>query len=407
MPKTERMTFTGAGGEDLAGRLDLPDGPPRAVALFAHCFTCGKDVVAASRISRALTEAGLAVFRFDFTGLGESDGEFANATFSSNVTDLIRAADHLRSELAAPSLLIGHSLGGAAVLAAAAKIPEAVAVVTIAAPSDPAHVVNLFADDVDEIEDAGIATVRLAGRTFRVRREFLADIAAQPQAERIAELGRALLVLHAPGDQLVGIDNAREIFDAARHPKSFVSLDDADHLVSDPADAAYAATVIAGWADRYLPSAPPVDDTDTADGIVIVSETGDSRYTQRIRAGRHLLIADEPTSLGGGDHGPTPYDLLLAALGTCTSMTMRMYAERKGWPLRSVSVRLRHSRIHAEDCAHCETTAGKLDHIQREIHIEGDLDAEQRARLLTIADRCPVHRTLHSEIVVDTTEGTD
>lgn len=404
MPKSQRMTFTGTSGEKLAGRLDLPPGPPRAVALFAHCFTCGKDVVSASRISRALTELDIAVFRFDFTGLGESDGEFANATFSSNIEDLVLAADHLRDTMAAPSLLIGHSLGGAAVLAAAGQIPESRAVVTIGAPADPAHVIDLFTAEQSQIEAAGVATVRLAGRSFRVRREFLSDVAAQPQADRIAGLERALLVLHAPGDQLVGVDNAREIFDTARHPKSFVSLDDADHLLSDRADATYAAKVIAGWADRYLPPAPADTEagSDEEPGIVVVTDMSDTGFTQRVRAGRHIVIADEPESVGGDDLGLTPYGLLLAALGSCTSMTMRMYAQRKNWALESTTVQLRHSRVHAEDCAHCETRQGKLDHVTRTISMEGDLDDEQRARLLEIADRCPVHRTLNSEIVIET-----
>jgi putative redox protein len=407
MPKSRRMTFTGIGGEELAGRLDLPPGPPRAVALFAHCFTCGKDVVSASRISRALTEQDIAVFRFDLTGLGDSDGEFANSTFSSNADDLVLAADHLRTTLAAPSLLIGHSLGGAAVLSAAGDIPEARAVVTIGAPADPSQVLDLLADEQAEIEDADVATVRLAGRSFRVRREFLDDVTTQPQAERIAGLKRALLVLHAPGDQLVGIDNARQIFDTARHPKSFVSLDDADHLLSDRADAMYAAKVIAGWADRYLPPAPADEavDPEAEPGTVVVSDLTDSGFTQRVRAGRHIVIADEPPSVGGDDLGPTPYGLLLAALGTCTSMTMRMYAQRKGWPLESSTIQLRHSRIHAADCAECETKEGKLDHITRTVHMEGDLDDEQRARLLEIADKCPVHRTLSSEIVIETSQG--
>ncbi|WP_129663625.1 bifunctional alpha/beta hydrolase/OsmC family protein [Phytoactinopolyspora endophytica] len=403
MAKSRKVTFAGTGGEALAGRLELPASQPRAAALFAHCFTCGKDVVAASRISHALTELGIAVLRFDFTGLGESDGEFANATFSSNTADLVRAADHLRITLAAPSLLVGHSLGGAAVLAAAEQIPEVRAVATIGAPADPAHVVDLFAADRPEIESAGQATVQLAGRPFRVRREFLDDISSQPQTDRIATLNRPLLVLHAPGDNIVAVDHARRIFDTARHPKSFVSLDDADHLLSNRADAAYAATVIAAWADRYLPATPkPTDDAQNEPGTVIVAETGTGTFTQRVQAGSHLLIADEPPAVGGDDLGPTPYGLLLASLGTCTSMTIRMYAQRKNWPLRSTTVTLRHSRIHAGDCENCETTSGMLDRITREIELDGDLSDEQRAKLLEIADKCPVHRTLRSEVVIDT-----
>lgn len=401
MVKSQRVTFTATGGEELAGRLDLPAGPPRAVALFAHCFTCGKDVIAASRIARALTDLDIAVFRFDFTGLGESDGEFANATFSSNVADLVRAADHLRRTLAAPGLLVGHSLGGAAVIAAADQIPEVQAVVTISAPADPTHVTDLFTEDRERIEEEGQATVQIGGRPFPVRREFLDDISAQPQGERLRRLDAALLVMHAPTDKIVGIDNAREIFDNARHPKSFVSLDDADHLLSRRGDAAYAATVIGAWADRYLPARPePPRGEDVEPGTVVVAETGP--LSQRIQAGRHIMVADEPTSAGGEDTGPTPYGLLLAALGACTSMTVRMYANRKEWPLESTTVTLKHSRIHAADCADCETREGRLDHVERVIQLDGDLDDEQRARLIEIANKCPVHRTLRSEVVIDT-----
>ncbi|HEX6197298.1 MAG TPA: alpha/beta fold hydrolase [Jiangellaceae bacterium] len=401
MVKSQRVTFTATGGEELAGRLDLPAGPPRAVALFAHCFTCGKDVIAASRIARALTDLDIAVFRFDFTGLGESDGEFANATFSSNVADLVRAADHLRRTLAAPGLLVGHSLGGAAVIAAADQIPEVQAVVTISAPADPTHVTDLFTEDRERIEEEGQATVQIGGRPFPVRREFLDDISAQPQGERLRRLDAALLVMHAPTDKIVGIDNAREIFDNARHPKSFVSLDDADHLLSRRGDAAYAATVIGAWADRYLPARPESPQgEDVEPGTVVVAETGP--LSQRIQAGRHIMVADEPTSAGGEDTGPTPYGLLLAALGACTSMTVRMYANRKEWPLESTTVTLKHSRIHAADCADCETREGRLDHVERVIQLDGDLDDEQRARLIEIANKCPVHRTLRSEVVIDT-----
>lgn len=406
MPNFEKVTFAGTGGAALAGRLDLPAGPPRAVALFAHCFTCGKDVVAASRISRALTERGIAALRFDFTGLGESDGEFANSTFSSNVDDLVRAADHLRATVAAPTLLVGHSLGGAAVLAAAHRIPEVRAVATIGAPADPSHVSGLFDQRRADIETDGEATVWLAGRSFRVRREFLADIAHQRQQERIAQLGRALLVLHAPADEIVGIDNARLIYEAARHPKSFVSLDDADHLLSNRGDAEYAAAVIAAWADRYLPglvhgaAREPSTERNSSPSVVVTG-SGEA-FTQQVEVRGHRLVADEPVSAGGHDLGPTPYDLLLAALGTCTSMTVGMYARRKNWPLRSTTVTLTHSRIHAADCGTCETPSGQLDHIRREVRFDGDLDAAQLARLLEIADRCPVHRTLQSEVVVET-----
>jgi len=398
----EKFTFTGVDGSELAARLDLPAGPPRAYALFAHCFTCTKDIFAASRIADGLTAAGIAVLRFDFTGLGHSQGEFANANFSSNVADLVRAADMLRETRQAPQILIGHSLGGAAVLAAAGEVPECRAVATIAAPFDPGHVAHLFAGAADEIAAAGEAEVEIAGRRFTIRRQFLDDIAEQPQRERIANLRKALLVFHGPRDEIVGIDNASEIFIAARHPKSFVSLDDADHLLTRRADAGYVADVLAAWAGRYLDPLPAtVAPPRAAAGTVVVQETGEGLFTQAIAAGPHALRADEPASYGGNDSGPTPYDLLLAGLGACTTMTLRLYARRKQWPLQRARVSLRHEKIHAEDCTDCETREGRIDHIEREITLEGPLDAEQRAALLAIADRCPVHRTLHAEVKID------
>lgn len=400
---TERVTFPGSQGAALAARLERPDGPARGYALFAHCFACGKDQFAATRIARALTDHGIAVLRFDVTGLGDSEGDFADTSFTTNIDDLLAAAAYLRAEHAAPTLLVGHSLGGAAALAAAGRIPEVKAVATIAAPADPAHVRHLFADAAPAAAGAGIA-VEIAGRRFRIGPRFLDDLAEHAQADRIAGLRRALLILHAPLDPVVGIDNATAIFRAAKHPKSFVSLDRADHLLSDRADAAYAASVIAGWASRYL------DDPDSqgdpvpapAEGAVVVAETGRGRFQQAVAIGRHRLWADEPPGVGGGDTGPAPYDFLLAGLGACTSMTIRMYADHKSWPLESVAVTLRHDKIHAEDCADCETRSGKVDRIEREIVLRGALSDEQRQRLMEIADRCPVHRTLHGEITIPT-----
>ncbi len=406
-----RIEFPGSSGAQLAGRLDLPETRPTAYALFAHCFTCSKDVLAASRIAQALTGFGIAVLRFDFTGLGGSGGDFANTNFTSNVGDLISAADYLRQNHRAPTILVGHSLGGAAVLAAAEQVPEIRAVATIGAPADTEHLLDLLGDSRAEIEETGEAEVCLAARPFRIRKQFLDDISSQPQADRIRRLGAALLVMHSPVDETVGVENAREIFDVARHPKSFVSLDGADHLLTRPADARFAASVLAAWASRYLDddaasSAQPTNSTtpeaEAKEGVVVVSENGRGPYGQRITAGRHVLGADEPAPIGH-DTGPSPYDLLLAGLGACTSMTLRMYAERKGWPLEGVTVSLRHSRIHAKDCADCDTQSGQLDRIERVIELTGVLDAEQRQRLLEIADRCPVHRTLHSEVDVDTT----
>jgi len=397
----ERFQFTGEGGHQLAAALDTPDGPVQAYALFAHCFTCGKDVLAAKRIATALAAKGIAVLRFDFTGLGASEGEFANSTFSSNVADLVRAADHLRETRGAPTLLIGHSLGGAAILAAAGRIPEAKAVVTIAAPSDPAHVTHLFKDKIADIRAQGKVEVQLAGRPFHIKREFLDDVAEHNLMAQVKTLHKALLIMHSPTDDTVGIDNATNIFVAAKHPKSFVSLAGSDHLLSGKRDAAYVADVIAAWAERYIEptAAQPAGD---APRNVVVRETRNSKFQQTVTVGPHQMLADEPVAVGGEDSGPGPYDFVLAGLGACTSMTMRMYADRKSLSLDRVTVMLKHSKIYAKDCAECETREGMLDQIERVISIEGALDADQRQRLMEIADKCPVHRTLTSEIRIVT-----
>lgn len=396
------IRFPGATGAMLAARLDLPAQAPIAYALFAHCFTCSKDMLAAARVSAALTGRGFGVLRFDFTGLGGSEGDFSDTNFSSNVGDLVAAAGWLRAQHQAPKVIIGHSLGGAAVLAAAPAIPETRAVATIGAPFDPAHVTHLLAPAVAEITAAGEAEVNLAGRTFRIKRQLLDDLDSQRSAERIARLGRALLIFHSPRDTTVDIENAARIFTAAKHPKSFVSLDTADHLLTRREDAEYVASVIAAWAGRYVGAPAAPEPAVAARDVVTVVETGEGRFTQQISVGPHRLRADEPASAGGLDSGPTPYDLLLAGLGACTSMTVRLYAERKQWPVDHVTVRLRHEKIHAADCAGCETQDGKIDRIERDIVLEGALDDAQRARLLEIANRCPVHRTLHSEVLIPT-----
>ena len=401
---TERFQFQGSDGQQLAAALDTPDGEIRAYALFAHCFTCGKDVLAAKRIAVALAANGIAVLRFDFTGLGSSEGDFANSTFASNVADLVRAADHLRETRKAPAILIGHSLGGAAILAASAQIPDARAVVTIAAPSDPAHVTGLFADRIEDIQTHGKAEVSLAGRPFTITRQFIDDIAEHGLMEHVAKLHKALLIMHAPTDDTVGIDNATRIFVAAKHPKSFVSLAGADHLLSDRRDAVYVAEIITAWVTRYLDPVAPEQTADPggAPRKVVVSETRNSKFQQTVSIGPHRLLADEPAPAGGEDSGPGPYDFVLAGLGACTSMTMRLYADRKSLPLERTTVTLSHRKIHAEDCAECETRAGLLDQIDMIIAMEGALDTEQRKRLMEIADKCPVHRTLASEIHIVT-----
>ena len=398
----EKVTFPGAQGDRLAARLDRPDGPHLGTALFAHCFSCSKDIAAARRISGRLAAMGFAVLRFDFTGLGHSEGEFANTTFSSNVGDLAAAAAWLDSRGMAPGVLIGHSLGGAAVLKAAGEIASARAVVTIGAPFDPAHVTHNFADALDLIEAEGAAEVDLGGRRLRVGRDFVRDVAAESLEPAIAGLKRALLVLHAPRDAVVGIENATQIFTAAKHPKSFVTLDDADHLISRPADAEYAAEVIAAWAGRYLDLDAPEAPDGAPEGVVRSSEADPDGFLQDITAGpHHGMVADEPASHGGTDRGMSPYGFLSAALAACTSMTIRIYARRKGWPLDHVSVDVTHQKVHGADSA----GGAKIDCFTRAVRLEGALDAEQRSRLLAIADRCPVHRTLEAGARVETRES--
>jgi putative redox protein len=397
---TIEVRFSGSHGLTLAARLDLPSRKPTAYALFAHCFTCSKDSKAASYISSSLAAAGIAVLRFDFTGLGGSDGDFANTGFSSNIDDLVAAADFLREEYEAPRLLVGHSLGGAAVLAAAPRIAEILAVATVNAPADPSHVIRNFASATAEIESSGEAEVVLGGRRFMIRKSFIDDVRSQKLEEIIPNLHRALLVMHAPHDAVVDVSNAQLIFTAAKHPKSFISLDDADHMLSRRDDARYAGMVLAAWAARYMPVPASAARAQAGSGDVVVAEAGDGKYAQTVNVGRHWLRADEPPSIGGDDSGPSPYQLLSAALGACTSMTMRMYANQKKLPLDKVTVTVKHKKIHAEDCIECETREGKIDKIEREIHIEGDLTDEQRNNLMKIADRCPVHRTLHSEVVI-------
>lgn len=392
--RSEKFMFDGHDGAQLAGRLDLPDGEPRATALFAHCFTCSKDFVASRRIAQGLAENGIAVLRFDFTGLGHSEGEFANETFTSNTDDLVAAAAALRTRGMAPALLVGHSLGGAAVIAAAGRIPEAHAVATIGAPADPGHVVHQFESRREEIERTGQAQVDLAGRPFTIRKAFLDDIAAVTLDERLAGLRRALLVIHAPRDATVGIDNATRLFAAAKHPKSFVSLDDADHLLTRAADADYAADTIATWASRYLPAKAEVPSP--GEGVRVRELDTDGFFTAIDAPRGRRIHADEPVKVGGTDRGPTPFELVGAGLGACTTMTMRMYADRKGW---------------APDAARVDVTWEQADRhtttFRRIIHLSGDLTDDQRMRLIEIADRCPVHRMLEGTVTVETRTAAD
>ncbi|MHB8424242.1 MAG: bifunctional alpha/beta hydrolase/OsmC family protein [Gammaproteobacteria bacterium] len=399
----EPVHFPNASGQLLAGRLEIPaHGKPRAYALYAHCFTCGKDVRAAVDICRALCMRGIAVLRFDFTGLGESAGDFANTTFSSNISDLVCAARFLEERYQAPKILVGHSLGGTAVLEAAHRVPSCVAVVTVAAPATPEHVARLLGPARDVIETQGEADVVLVGRKFHFKKAFLDDLVSQQWQQNIHALRKPLLIFHSPTDATVDIINASQIFTAALHPKSFVALNGADHLLTRSEDSEYVGVMLAAWASKYLgelgvkPAASPA-----AEGEVVV-HIGREHYRTDVYAGAHVLVADEPQDTGGGNAGPSPYGLLTSALGACTAITLRMYADRKQWPLEAVTVHLKHEKIHASDCASCETGEGRLDRFEREIEFVGDLDAAQQQRLLEIANKCPVHQTLRSEVLIET-----
>jgi putative redox protein len=399
---TKRISFAGHDGSQLSARLDLPSGPHLATALFAHCFTCGKDIAAARRIAARLAAMGIAVLRFDFTGLGHSEGEFENTSFSSNVDDLIAAATWLAQEDMPPSMMIGHSLGGAAVIKAAGMLDGIKAVATIGAPFDPSHVTHHFEDALPEIAANGTAKVCLGGRPFTIGKAFVEDTGNDVLKDALRHMKAALLVMHAPLDAVVSVDSAAQIFMAAKHPKSFISLDGADHLVSASEDAEYAADVIATWSERYITRAQPAPPIGVPEGVVRVSEADRDGYLQDVTTGSHVhLLADEPLAYGGKNMGMSPYGFLTAGLGACTSMTIRMYARRKDWPLDHVAVDVSHNKVHAQDAA--TGTEAKIDSFLRVITLSGeDLSQEQRERLLEIADRCPVHRTLERTSNVET-----
>ncbi len=394
----QKITFTNKEGQQLVGRLELPaDRHPHNYALFAHCFTCTKNLSAVKNISKALTANGFAVLRFDFTGLGESDGDFADTNFSGNVEDLVAAADFLRENYESPSLLIGHSLGGAAVIFAATEIESVDAIATVGAPSNPKHVKHLFKSGLEEINANGEAVVNLSGRDFKIKKQFVDDLDTKSLPETAKSLRKPLLIMHSPQDDTVSIKNAEEIYVAAHHPKSFVSLDGADHLLFDKKDSTYVGKVISGWANRYLSIEAPVDESLRTKHQVVASLDGEDYFTTQMKVGNHYMIADEPKEYNGNDFGPSPYELVSAGLSACTAMTIQMYARRKGWPVDNVKVHTSYSKSHAEDCENCEDDTAKIDTFQREIKLAGDLDERQRAKIMEIADKCPVHRTLHSK----------
>ncbi|WGF92336.1 bifunctional alpha/beta hydrolase/OsmC family protein [Aequorivita marisscotiae] len=397
----EKVSFTNKDQEQLAGRLELPlNQKPHNFAIFAHCFTCTKNLIAVKNVSRALTAAGFAVLRFDFTGLGESEGDFENTNFSGNVDDLIEAANFLEKNYAAPTLIIGHSLGGAAAIFAADKIASIKAVAVVNAPSDPSHVKNLLRDSTQEINKNGKAKVNLGGIDFTIKKQFLDDLKNKTLKNIVGSFRKALLILHAPQDKVVGIKNAEDLYIAAHHPKSFVSLDGVDHLLSNKEDSSYVGQVIAGWAARYVTL--PEKKELKSKSKVVASLNGDDKFTTRMKLGDHDIIADEPTNFGGNNFGPSPYELLSAGLAACTVMTIQMYARRKKWEVENVSCHIDYSKDHAVDCEHCEDDSAKIDTFKRKLILKGNLTEKQKARLLQIADRCPVHKTLHSKTQIIT-----
>ncbi|WP_055437594.1 bifunctional alpha/beta hydrolase/OsmC family protein [Lacinutrix algicola] len=397
----QKINFTNAEGQQLVGRLELPiNQHPHNFAIFAHCFTCNKNLSTVKNITRELTSNGFGVLRFDFTGLGESEGDFENTNFSGNVDDLISASNYLKENYTAPTLLIGHSLGGAAVIFAASTIDSVKAVATIGAPSNPKHVEHLIQSSVEEIKTNGIANVNIGGRPFTIKKQFLDDIDTKSLPDVAKNLRKALLVMHSPQDTTVGIENAEEIYIAARHPKSFVSLDGADHLLMRKEDSIYVGSVIASWAKRYI-STPKTNTVSTTHQAVASLDAEDG-FTTQMTVGNHTMMADEPTSYGGNDFGPSPYELVSAGLSACTAMTVQMYVKRKSWDLQNIEVHTSHTKVAKQVVENGEQKEIKVDTFNRDIKLKGNLDEKQIQRILQIADKCPVHKTLHSDIDVVT-----
>ena len=400
MTTRKKITFENVAGQQLAAAIELPVKPIKYYALFAHCFSCGKDIIAASRISRALASIGIAVLRFDFTGIGSSDGDFANTNFSSNIKDILAATNFLREHYQAPQLLIGHSWGGTAVLNAAGEIPECKAVVSIGSPATADHILEQFPNERKQLAQVQEVSVNVGGKPFNIKRQFLDDLEAQSTTDKIGALRKALLVFHSPFDNIVPIEEATRIFVAAKHPKSFVTLDKADHLLSKSDDAEYVANTIAAWATRYVRSETP-EPQHIPKGEVLIGE-GNKKFLREVATDDHSWLSDEPTSYGGDNLGPDPYEQLLSSLGACTSMTLRMYANHKGWPVDDIIVELKHSRVHEKDCEDPDKADCKLELIEKTLTIEGDLDEKQKRRLLEVADRCPVHKTLLGNLKIAT-----
>ena len=398
---TEKITFENSRSEKLSAKIQLPiDQKPHNFVIFAHCFTCNKNFRAVRYITQALTGEGFGVLSFDFTGLGMSEGDFADTTFSSSVDDLLCAASYLKENYTSPTMLVGHSLGGAAVILAASQLENVRAVVTVGTPSAPQHVKHLLQSGIEEIKEKGIAEINIGGRTFNVRKEFIDDLDEQNLLGIVKQMRKSFLFLHSPQDEIVGIENAAELYKAAFHPKSFISLDGADHLLTKEEDACYAGDVIANWAKRYV-EIPEPKELSTKSHIVAYLDTSE-KFTTQIKADQHRLIADEPKSFGGNDFGASPYQLVASGLAACTVMTLKLYATRKKWDLQEVYCHIRHEKTHLKDCEDCENPKAKIDKFTRELEVIGDLDETQKQRLLEIADKCPVHKTLEGKAHIET-----
>ncbi|MHA7942907.1 bifunctional alpha/beta hydrolase/OsmC family protein [Formosa sp. 3Alg 14/1] len=401
--KSQKLEIENDKGVKLQAYLELPANQnPNYFAVFAHCFTCTSTLSAVKNISRSLTNHDFGVLRFDFTGLGRSEGEFSDSHFSANVSDLLAVSKYLEEHFQAPSLLVGHSLGGAAVIVAASQLESVKAVATVGAPATVEHVTHLFSHGFDDVEEKGDVEVNIGGRPFNINKEFVDDFSKTDLPEITKNLRKPLLIMHAPFDGVVPIENAERLYKTAHHPKSFVSLDQADHLLTDSRDSEYVGNVIGTWVQRYF-EAKDSEILDT-EGEQLVAHLNllEDNFTTNIQTKKHTLIADEPERVGGDDFGPSPYEYLNAALAACTAMTLKLYAQRKKWDLQEVFVYITYSKKHSDDLKLDLEKPAQIDYLKKTLKFVGNLDDKQKARLKEIASKCPVHKTLISDTIIET-----
>ena len=397
--KTERLNIVNKKGVELSAKLELPANQrPNGYAIFAHCFTCSSNINAVTNISRTLTQHGFGVLRFDFTGLGRSKGEFADSHFSANISDLLDVHQYMAEHYEAPSLLVGHSLGGAAVLVAASKLDAVKAVATIGAPASAEHTTKHFASQMEGISKGEKVAVNIGGRSFNINKEFVEEFQSVDLMEVVKSMKKPLLVMHSPFDKIVGIENAQKIYQHAFHPKSFISLDDADHLLTKKEDSIYVGNLIGTWIQRYF-SVKSKDELST-EGEQVVGHLNlkEDNFTTSIQTKNHSIIADEPLKVGGDDFGPSPYELFSASLVACTTMTLKMYANRKKWDLQEVYVYVTHTKKQVQD----GDEKIEISQLEKKLKFVGDLSEEQKTRLKEIAAKCPVHKTMLGDIEIET-----